>query len=207
MAKIYSFEGAVPVVHPSAFVHPDSVLIGSVVIGPGCYVGPLASLRGDFGRIELRAGSNVQDCCVLHCFPGADTVVEEDGHVGHGSVLHGCRVGRDSLIGMKSVLMDGVTVGEQAFVGAGSFVKSRFEVPERHLVAGSPARVVRPLTGDEIAWKGDGTAQYRELAARCLTGLAAAEAVTDPQAPPGPPASRAAGAPAHVPLHAYRAGR
>lgn len=207
MAKIYSFEGAVPVVHPSAFVHDDSVLIGSVVVGPDCYVGPLASLRGDFGRIELRAGSNVQDCCVLHCFPGADTVVEEDGHVGHGSVLHGCRVGRDSLIGMKSVLMDGVVVGEQAFVGAGSFVKSRFEVPARQLVAGSPARVLRPLTDDEIAWKGNGTAQYRKLAARCLTGIAPTEAVTGGDCVPDQAPPCDGRTPEHVPLHTFRSTR
>ncbi|MEU4659969.1 transferase hexapeptide repeat family protein [Streptomyces sp. NPDC023723] len=201
MARIYSFEGTVPVVHPTAFVHPDAVLIGSVDIGPGCYVGPLASLRGDFGHIELRAGCNVQDGCVLHCFPGADTVVEEDGHVGHGSVLHGCRVGRDSLIGMKSVLMDGVVVGRQAFVGAGSFVKSRFQVPERHLVAGSPAKVLRELTAEEIAWKGNGTLQYQKLAQRCLSGLRPATAATERTAPV---TSAATGEPEHVTLHAYR---
>lgn len=200
MARVYSFEGAVPVVHPTASVHPDAVLIGSVVIGPECYVGPLASLRGDFGRIELRTGSNVQDCCVLHCFPGADTVVEEDGHVGHGSVLHGCRVGRDSLVGMKSVLMDGVVVGRQAFVGAGSFVKSRFQVPGRHLAAGSPARVVRELTADEIAWKANGTAQYRKLAERSLAGLRP----TKPLADLATATHIGAAEPEHVTLHQYR---
>ncbi|MFJ8536042.1 transferase hexapeptide repeat family protein [Streptomyces sp. NPDC093591] len=202
MARTYSFEGSVPVVHPTAFVHPDAVLIGSVDVGPGCYVGPLASLRGDFGHIELRAGSNVQDGCVLHCFPGADTVVEEDGHVGHGSVLHGCRVGRDSLIGMKSVLMDGVVVGRQAFVGAGSFVKSGFHVPERHLVAGSPAKVVRELTADEIAWKGNGTLQYQKLAQRCLTGLHPADPATERAHGTGRAHS---GEPEHVTLQEFRA--
>ncbi|MET8947832.1 transferase hexapeptide repeat family protein [Streptomyces sp. NPDC004542] len=201
MAKIYSFEGNVPVVHPTAFVHPDAVLIGSVDVGPRCYVGPLASLRGDFGHVELRAGSNVQDGCVLHCFPGADTVVEEDGHVGHGSVLHGCRVGRDSLVGMKAVLMDGVVVGAQAFVGASSFVKAGFHVPERHLVAGSPAKVIRELTADETAWKSNGTAQYQQLAQRCLTGLHPARAARTPAAPR--PAGQAE--PEHVTLHAFRA--
>jgi len=207
MARTYSFEGAVPVVHPTAFVHPDAVLIGAVVIGPGCYVGPLASLRGDFGRIELAAGSNVQDGCVLHCFPGADTIVEADGHVGHGSVLHGCRVGKGSLIGMKSVLMDGVVVGEQAFVAASSFVKSRFEIPARQLAAGSPARVVRELTEDEIAWKANGTAQYQKLAQRCLTGLHPVEPGTgnDPAGTghnPGHPGEAAE--PEHVTLHEFR---
>lgn len=201
MARIYSFEGNIPVVHPTAFVHPDAVLIGSVVVGPGCYVGPLASLRGDFGNIEMRAGSNVQDSCVLHCFPGADTVVEEDGHVGHGSVLHGSRVGRDSLIGIKAVLMDGVVVGNQAFVGAGSFVKSGFHVPERHLVTGSPARVIRELTADEIAWKGNGTSQYQKLAQRCLGGLRPTEAATERVAAD----NTAPAEPEHVTLHEFRA--
>ncbi|WP_328665005.1 acyltransferase [Streptomyces sp. NBC_00328] len=187
--------------HPTAFVHPDAVLIGSVVVGPGCYVGPLASLRGDFGNIEMRAGSNVQDSCVLHCFPGADTVVEEDGHVGHGSVLHGSRVGRDSLIGIKAVLMDGVVVGNQAFVGAGSFVKSGFHVPERHLVTGSPARVIRELTADEIAWKGNGTSQYQKLAQRCLDGLRPTEAATERVAA----GNTAPAEPEHVTLHEFRA--
>lgn len=202
MAQINSFEGKVPAVHPTAFVHPDAVLIGSVEVGPGCYVGPLASLRGDFGHIELRAGSNVQDGCVLHCFPGADTVVEEDGHVGHGSVLHGCRVGRDSLIGMRSVLMDGVVVGRQAFVGAAAFVKSGFHVPERHLVAGTPAKVVRELTAEEIAWKGNGTRQYQKLARRCIAGLHPAPAVTERAAPEDTADDTE---PEHVTLHAYRA--
>lgn len=200
MARIYSFEGNVPVVHPTAFVHPDAVLIGSVDVGPGCYVGPMASLRGDFGQIELRAGCNVQDCCILHCFPGADTVVEEDGHVGHGSVLHGCRVGRDSLIGISAVLMDGVVVGRQAFVGASSFVKSGLHVPERHLVTGSPAKVIRELTADEVGWKQNGTAQYRKLAQRSRAGLrpatAETEATTARRSRPSEPE--------HVTLHEYR---
>ncbi|MGW7436605.1 acyltransferase [Streptomyces sp. NPDC054849] len=202
MAKIYAFEGAVPVIHPTAFVHPDAVLIGSVVIGPGCYVGPLASLRGDFGRIELEEGSNVQDGCVLHCFPGADTVVEQDGHVGHGTVLHGCRVGRGSLIGMKSVLMDGVVVGEQAFVGAGSFVKSRFEVPPRRLAAGSPARVLRELTTAEIEWKANGTEQYQKLAQRSLRGLSPAQPLTDVS--PATSVNEGDAVPEHVTLHEFR---
>lgn len=102
----YEIDGVRPVVHPTAYVHPDAVLIGDVFVGAGCYVAPLASLRGDFGRIVLEEGSNVQDCCVLHSFPGIDTVVEANGHVGHAAVLHACRVGRNALIGMNAVVMD-----------------------------------------------------------------------------------------------------
>ncbi len=102
----YSIEGVVPVVHPSAYVHPTAVLIGDVWIGPDCYVGPAASLRADFGRIILKQGSNVQDTCVMHAFPGMDTVVEKNGHVGHGAILHGCVVGEDAMVGMNAVVMD-----------------------------------------------------------------------------------------------------
>ena len=121
----YSIDGLVPVVDPSAHVHPAAVLIGDVWVGPGVYVGPCASLRGDFGRLVLEAGSNVQDNCTLHGFPGADTVVEVDGHIGHGAVLHGCIVRRGALIGMNAVVMDEAEVGEQAIVAASAFIRAR----------------------------------------------------------------------------------
>ena len=167
----YEIDGLKPVIHPTAFVHPDAVLIGDVIVGPHCYVAPLASLRGDFGRIVLEAGSNVQDTCVMHGFPGTDTVVEENGHVGHGAVLHGCRVGKNALIGMNAVVMDNAIVGEATIVAACAFVKAGMELPARHLVAGMPAKVVRELSDQEIAWKSDGTRTYQELTERCLATL------------------------------------
>jgi len=166
--SIHEFEGVRPVVDPTAFVHPQAVLIGDVHIGPGCLVGPGASLRGDIGRIIVHAGSNVQDNCTVHCFPGKDVVIEEGGHVGHGSVLHGCRVGRNALIGMNSVIMDDAVIGENAFVAALSFVKAGFHVPPGTLAAGIPAKVIRELTADEIAWKTQGTGVYQALARRYL---------------------------------------
>lgn len=178
MARAYEIDGVVPVVAPDAFAHPDAVLVGDVVIGSGCYVAPLASLRGDFGRIELRPGSNIQDSCVAHCFPGAETLVEENGHVGHGAVLHGCVVGRDALIGMNAVIMDGAIIGQGAFVAANSFVKSEFEVPPRTLVAGSPAKVIRELTEDELDWKANGTAVYQNLALRSTRSLGSVRPLT-----------------------------
>src|SRR5262249_11223264 len=149
----YSIDGLVPVVAGDAFVHPQAVLIGDVIVGERCYVGPCASLRGDFGRIVIGAGSNVQDCCVLHSFPGKDTVVEEDAHGGHGAVLRGCIVRRGALIGIGAIVMDGVVIEEEAFVGAASFVRAGFIVPARKLVTGVPARVVRDLKPEELAWK------------------------------------------------------
>lgn len=179
--KVYAIDGIVPVVDPTAYVHPSAVLIGDVIIGPGCYVGPCASLRGDFGRLILARGANVQDTCVMHGFPGTDTVVEEDGHVGHGAVLHGCRVGRNALVGMNAVIMDDVVIGESSIVAASAFIKAGAQIPPRVLVAGIPAKVIRPLSDEEIRWKGEGTATYQDLTRRCLatmqetTPLAAAE--------------------------------
>ena len=141
----YSIDGVIPVVDPSAYVHPTAVLIGDVIVGPNCYVGPCASLRGDFGRIVLEEGSNVQDHCCIHGFPDNDTVVEVNGHIGHGAILHSCIVRRDALVGMNA--------------------------PARSLVAGIPAKVKRELTDDEIAWKLEGTQTYQALTVRSLASL------------------------------------
>jgi phenylacetic acid degradation protein len=164
----YEFEGVRPVVDRTAFVHPTAVLIGDVIIGAGCLVGPGASLRGDIGRLVMRAGSNVQDNCTVHCFPGKDVIVEENGHVGHGAVLHGCTIKRNALVGMNAVIMDDAVIGEDSFVAAMSFVKAGTEVPPRTLVGGIPAKVMRSLSDQEIAWKSEGTGHYQHLARRHL---------------------------------------
>ncbi len=163
---VYSINGVTPVVDPTAFVHPSAVLIGDVIVGANCYVGPCASLRGDFGRIELRAGANLQDVCVMHGFPGTDTLVEEDGHIGHGAILHGCIVRRNALVGMNAVVNDNAEVGESSMVAAMAFVKAGMVVPPRTLAAGIPARILRELSAQEMAWKVDGTKSYQELAQR-----------------------------------------
>ena len=167
----YSIEGVIPVVDPDAYVHPTAVLIGDVIVGPDCYVGPAACLRGDFGRIVLQRGANVQDTCVIHGFPGHDTVVEENGHIGHGAVLHSCVVRRDALVGMNAVVMDEAVVGEQAIVAASAFVRAGMQVPPRTLVAGVPAKVVRTLSEEEISWKEVGTRTYHDLTKRCLRSM------------------------------------
>ena len=164
--NVYSINGVTPVVDPTAFVHPSAVLIGDVIVAANCYVGPCASLRGDFGRIELRAGANVQDVCVMHGFPGTDTIVEEEGHIGHGAILHGCIVRRNALVGMNAVVNDNAEIGESAIVAAMAFVKAGMVVPPRVLAAGIPARILRELTDQEMAWKVDGTRSYQELAQR-----------------------------------------
>jgi len=182
---VYSFAGLVPVVHPESFVHPTAVLIGDVQIGRGCYIGPGASLRGDFGRLCIGDGANVQDNCILHCFPGKETVIETDGHIGHGAILHGCIVRRNALVGMNAVIMDDAEIGEESFVAAMSFVPSEFRVPPRSLVAGIPARIRRELTEEDIAWKSQGTKEYQELAQRSRESLHAVPALTEPE--PGRP--------------------
>ena len=167
----YSIEGVIPVVDPSAHVHPTAVLIGDVIVGPDCYVGPNACLRGDFGRIVLKAGANVQDTCVLHGFAQQDTVVEENGHIGHGAVLHSCVVRRDALVGMNAVVMDEAEVGERAIVAACAFVPAGMKIPPATLVAGMPAKAIRALRDEEIAWKLEGTRVYQQLTQRCLASL------------------------------------
>jgi phenylacetic acid degradation protein len=181
MVKVYSIDGITPVVDPSAFVHPSAVLIGDVVVGPRCYVGPLASLRGDFGRLLIQAGANVQDCCVMHGFPGTDTLIEEDGHIGHGAILHGCKVRRNAMVGMNAVVMDNAEIGESAIVAAQAFVKAGMVVPARTLAAGVPAKVLRELSELEMAWKVEGTATYHELTRRSLASLRMTEALTAPE--------------------------
>ncbi len=164
----YAFEGLVPVVDATSFVHPTASLIGDVQIAAHCYIGPGASLRGDFGRIVLSEGVNVQDNCVLHSFPGQDAQLDQDAHIGHAAILHGCHIERGALIGIGAIVMDSVRVGEYSFVGAASFVREGMVIPPRSLALGSPARVVRVLTDAEVTWKAEGTVIYQRLAARCL---------------------------------------
>ena len=185
----YAIEGVIPVVDPTAYVHPSAVLIGDVQVGPGCYVGPCASLRGDFGRIVLHEGANIQDGCVMHGFPGHDTVVEVNGHIGHGAVLHSCIVRRDAMVGMNAVVMDDAEIGVQAIVAACAFVPAGMVVPARMLVAGMPAKLRRELSPEEIAWKLEGTRTYQDLARRCHASLREVQPLTALDA--GRPALRA----------------
>ncbi len=167
----YAIDDVVPVVDPTAYVHPSAVLIGDVTVGPGCYVGPCASLRADFGRIVLHEGANLQDCCVMHGFPGHDTVVERNGHIGHGAVLHSCLVRADAMVGMNAVVMDDAEIGALAIVAACAFVPAGMLVPPRSLAAGLPAKVRRELSAEEIAWKRSATQTYQDLARRSLRSM------------------------------------
>lgn len=200
--KVFAVNGVTPVVDPTAFVHPSAVLIGDVIVGARCYVGPAASLRGDFGRIEVRAGANVQDCCVMHGFPQTDTVIEEEGHIGHGAILHGCIVRRNALVGMNAVINDNAQIGESAIVAAMAFVKAGMIVPPRTLVAGVPAKVVRALTEQELAWKVEGTQSYQELTRRSLATMVETEPLAAPE-----PDRRRIDLPELLPLSELKAGK
>ncbi len=197
----YEIDGVVPVVDPTAFVHETATLIGDVIVGPGCYIGPHASLRGDFGRIIIGAGSNVQDSCVIHAFPGADAILEPHSHIGHSAVLHGCTIRSYALIGIGAIILDGADIGEDALIGANSLVTAGTIIPARMLALGSPAAPVKEL--DEIAreWKRDGVGVYQDLVRRSLATL---RPVT-PLLAPEPDRKRVStGRDVSIPLHERR---
>ena len=181
MARIYEINGIVPVIDTSSFVHPDAILIGDAIVGPNCYVGPGAVMRGDFGRLILETGVNIQDNCILHGFPCTDTVVEEDGHIGHGAVLHGCRIGANTLVGMNSVINDDAVIGAECIVAAMAFIRAGEEFAPRSLIAGIPAKILRQVSDDEIDWKSSGTRDYQTLTKRSLESLKPATALRAPE--------------------------
>ncbi len=176
---IYEFNGYRPVVHPSSFVHPQASVIGNVIIGRKVYVGPGAAIRGDWGEVLIEDGCNVQENCVIHMFPGLPVHLHPNAHIGHGAVLHGVTVGRNSLIGMNAVLMDNVQVGKECIVGALSFIKAEERIPDRSLVVGNPARIVREVSDEMIAWKREGTQLYQQLPAQCHESLRPCQPLTE----------------------------
>lgn len=177
--SIYSIDGITPVIHPSSYVHPAANIIGDVIIGQGCYIAPGVSLRGDCGRITVGDESNIQDNCVLHTLPGADTIVESNGHIGHGAVLHGCTIKYNAMIGINAIILDEVVIGESSIVGAGAFIKTGFQCPPRSLILGTPGKVVRELTDEEVEWKSSGTMEYKYLTTRCLNSLIEVEPLVE----------------------------
>lgn len=172
---IYAYKQFIPVIHESAFIHPQAVVTGNVVIGQEVYVGPGAAIRGDWGGIIIEDGCNIQENCTVHMFPGITVVLEEEAHIGHGAVIHGARIGKNSLIGMNAVIMDEVVIGEACIVGALSFIKAGEHIPARSLVVGNPAKIIKTLSEEMIRWKTEGTQLYRQLARECHEVLRACE--------------------------------
>ena len=164
--NIFEFDGFKPVIHESAFIHPNATVTGNVIIGRDVYVGPGAAIRGDFGGIVIEDGCNVQENCTVHMFPGVTVVLEENAHVGHGAIVHGARIGRNSLIGMNAVIMDNAVVGEECIIGALCFIPAEMQIPPRKIVVGNPARIVKDVSDEMIAWKSEGTRLYQSLPAK-----------------------------------------
>ena len=167
----YSFKGHIPVVHESSFVHPLAAVTGNVVIGKNCYVGPGAAIRGDWGEIILEDGVNIQENCTVHMFPGKTIFLKEGSHVGHGAIIHGANLGRNCLIGMNSVIMDDAVIGDQSIVGAMTFVKAASVFPNRSLIVGNPAKVLKEVSDEMLNWKTAGTKLYQQLPADCYESL------------------------------------
>jgi carbonic anhydrase/acetyltransferase-like protein (isoleucine patch superfamily) len=167
----YSFKGFIPVVHPSSFVHPLAAVTGNVIIGRDVYVGPGAAIRGDWGGIVIEDGCNVQENCTIHMFPGITITLKEGAHIGHGAIVHGAHVGRNVLVGMNAVLMDEAKIGDECIIGAMSFVPAKMVIPRRSLVAGSPAKIIKEVSDDMIAWKTKGTRLYQMLPKDCHDSL------------------------------------
>ncbi len=160
---IYAFDDFIPVVHETAFVHPQAAVTGNVIIGRDVYIGPGAAIRGDWGGIVIEDGCNVQENCTVHMFPGVTVVLEAGAHIGHGAVVHGARIGANALVGMNAVIMDNAVIGAGSIVGALTFVPAEMQVPERSVVVGNPARIVKQVSDEMLAWKSEGTALYQQL--------------------------------------------
>jgi carbonic anhydrase/acetyltransferase-like protein (isoleucine patch superfamily) len=164
---IYEFNGYKPVIHKSSFVHKEATIIGNVIIGKNVYIGPGASLRGDWGQITIEDGCNVQDNCIIHIFPGKDVVLQENAHIGHGAIIHGANIGKNTLVGMNAVVMDDANVGDECIVGALCFVKGEMQIPNRKIVVGNPAIIKGDASDNMINWKSKGTELYQELPKEC----------------------------------------
>ena len=166
---IYEFNGYKPVIDPSSFVHKEATIIGNVIIGKKVYIGPGASIRGDWGKITIKDGCNVQDNCTIHIFPGKDVILEENAHIGHGAIVHGANIGKNTLVGMNSVIMDDCNIGDECIIGALCFIKGEMNIPNRKIVVGNPAIIKGEVSDEMISWKTKGTELYQDLPNECYT--------------------------------------
>ena len=172
---IYEFKGFIPVIHESSFIHPQAAVTGNVIIGKDVYVGPGAAIRGEWGGIIIEDGCNVQENCTIHMFPGKSITLKAGAHIGHGAIIHGANIGANSLIGMNAVIMDDAEIGDECIVGALSFVRAETKIPNRKMVVGNPAVVIKDISDDMIAWKTQGTALYQKLPSELYESLKAVE--------------------------------
>ncbi|GAB5419259.1 MAG: carnitine operon protein CaiE [Crocinitomicaceae bacterium] len=180
--SVYSFNGFVPVIKESSFVHPKASVTGNVIIGENVYIGPGAAIRGDWGQIIIEDGCNVQENCTIHMFPGTTVVLKESAHIGHGAIIHGGVIGKNCLIGMNSVIMDDVVLEDECIVGALAFVPAKTSFPKRSLIVGNPAKRIKEVSDEMIAWKTKGTQLYQALPKECHDTLIECEPLRDPEA-------------------------
>lgn len=166
----YEFKGMRPVVHKSSFIHPHAAVTGNVVIGKDCYVGPGAAIRGDWGKIIIEDGCNVQENCTIHMFPGVTVVLKEGAHIGHGAIIHGARIGKNCLVGMNAVIMDNVDLGDECIVGALTFIKADEKIPAHSMVIGNPSKIIKQVSDEMIRWKTQGTKLYQQLPKEMFEG-------------------------------------
>jgi phenylacetic acid degradation protein len=176
---IYRFGDYIPVIHPSSFVHPQAAVTGNVIIGKDCYIGPGAAIRGDWGQIIIEDGCNVQENCTIHMFPGVTVLLKAGAHIGHGAVIHGATIGSNCLVGMNAVLMDNVVLGDECIVGALSFIKAEEVFEPRSLIVGNPAKKIKEVSDEMIAWKTSGTKLYQELPAQLFLSWEEVQPLTD----------------------------
>lgn len=167
----YEFNGIKPVVHESSFVHPQAAVTGNVIIGKNVYIGPGCALRGDWGKVIISDGCNVQENCTVHMFPGVTVLLKESAHIGHGAIIHGATIGKNCLIGMNAVIMDEVDLGDESIVGALCFIKQGEKIPSRSLVVGNPSKIIKQVSDEMIAWKTEGTKLYQQLPQQCFETL------------------------------------
>ncbi len=179
---IFEFNGFRPVIKESSFIHPNATVTGNVIIGENVYVGPGAAIRGDWGKIIIEDGCNVQENCTIHMFPGTTVTLKKGAHIGHGAIIHGGTIGENCLIGMNSVIMDDAVLEEECIVGALSFVPAKMHLPKRSLAIGNPAKIIKQVSDEMIAWKTKGTALYQALPGECFRGLKECEPLREIEA-------------------------
>lgn len=180
--SVYAFNGFIPVIKESSFVHPKASVTGNVIIGENVYIGPGAAIRGDWGQIIIKDGCNVQENCTIHMFPGKTVTLEESAHIGHGAIIHGGTIGKNSMIGMNAVIMDDAIIGEESIIGALTFIPANSEIPKRSLVVGNPGKVIKEVSDDMISWKTKGTALYQQLPSECYASLKEVEPLREIEA-------------------------
>ena len=176
---IYEFDGYQPVIHESAFVHPQAAVTGNVIIGKNVHIGPGAAIRGDWGQIIIEDGCNVQENCTIHMFPGVTVLLKEGSHIGHGAIIHGATIGKNCLVGMNAVIMDNVQLGDECIVGALTFIKADEIIPARSLVVGNPHKIIKQVSDEMIGWKTEGTKLYQQLPEAMFDSWRECEALRD----------------------------